>query len=255
MDFEIDGVFKPFLDGLFLGVLMVDKSGRIVYANQRLLEMDELTPEDTLGYRISEVYSLREEDSPTMKALSTGQPVSEFMTYKTARGKQFSTMNNSYPLYRGDELVGVITLATDVTSLLASALPRGSHLAGQKPAPEPEDEDGIVKFDSLIGKSPLFREAIDVAKVAAAGPSPVMLIGETGVGKDLFAKAIHDFGARAGKKFMAVNCSAIPEALLEGILFGTAKGAFTGATDRVGLLEHASGGTLFLDEINSMPMV
>ena len=251
VQFEIDELFKAFLDQLFLAVLIIDKEGRIVYYNKKHAEMDELTLEDTLGYKISEAYSNSEDDSPAVTALRSGQSVTRLMTYKTARGKQFTTLTHSYPLYRQSEIIGAINVVTDVSGMMSATLP----LAGTgKAKTERVDDDQRVDFDSLIGKSPLFREAIDVAKVAADGPSPVMLIGETGTGKDLFARAIHDYSPRAGNKYIAINCSAIPEALLEGILFGTTKGAFTGANDREGLLEHASGGTLFLDEINSMPL-
>lgn len=81
-----------------------------------------------------------------------------------------------------------------------------------------------------------------------------MLFGETGTGKELFAQSIHEESKRSNGPFLAINCAAIPENLLEGILFGTVKGAFTGAINREGLFEQANGGTLFLDEINSMPL-
>ena len=252
MQLKLGGVLLSILDQFFLGVLIIDQHGRIVYYNKRMGELDELTPEDSMGYRINEVYSVCEDDSPTMIALRTGQPVEgRFMVYKTARGRQLNTVNHAYPIYDNNELIGAVCLVTDVTSLMSTTMrPAGAQSAKALSS----KNEKWVKFDSLVGKSPLFREAIDVAKVAASGPSPVMLIGETGTGKDLFARAIHDYGYRAGSNFTALNCSAIPEALLEGILFGTTKGAFTGATDKEGLLEHASGGTLFLDEINSMPL-
>ena len=252
MDLKIDGIFKTFLDQFFLGVLMVDKTSRIIYFNKRLGEIDELTPEDTLGYKISEAYSINEEESPAVMSLRSGQTVSKSMTYKTARGKQFTTLTHAYPVYHQREVIGAICVVMDVSSMTSATLPLTGVAKAKTKSP---DEEPRIEFDSLIGKSPLFREAVDVARVAANGPSPVMLIGETGTGKDLFARAIHDYSVQDGGKYMAINCSAIPEALLEGILFGTAKGAFTGATDREGLFEYASGGTLFLDEINSMPLV
>jgi arginine utilization regulatory protein len=88
--------------------------------------------------------------------------------------------------------------------------------------------------------------------MAAATPSPVMLYGETGTGKELFAQAIHNHSGRKINRYTAVNCAAIPENLLEGLLFGTTSGAFTGARNKLGLFERASGGTIFLDELNSM---
>jgi arginine utilization regulatory protein len=86
------------------------------------------------------------------------------------------------------------------------------------------------------------------------GVSPVMLFGETGTGKELLAQSIHNRSSRSSGRYVAVNCAAIPENLLEGILFGTTRGAFTGAVDKPGLFEKAHGGTLLLDEINAMTL-
>jgi arginine utilization regulatory protein len=88
--------------------------------------------------------------------------------------------------------------------------------------------------------------------MAAATPSPVMLYGETGTGKELFAQAIHNHSGCKSSRYTAVNCAAIPENLLEGLLFGTTSGAFTGARNKHGLFERSNGGTIFLDELNSM---
>ncbi len=90
--------------------------------------------------------------------------------------------------------------------------------------------------------------------MAGNSPSPVMLYGETGTGKELFAQAIHNFYYGNQGQYVDINCAAIPENLIEGLLFGTTKGAYTGAVDRAGLFEQANGGTIFLDEINSMPL-
>ncbi|MDH3734638.1 MAG: sigma-54 dependent transcriptional regulator [Gemmatimonadota bacterium] len=111
-------------------------------------------------------------------------------------------------------------------------------------------------FSSLVGEHPDFLAAIQhVSKVIPAAGTTVLIMGETGTGKELFARAIHDNGPRAHGPFIAINCSAIPANLLEAELFGHAKGAFTGATaNRPGLVEAASGGTLFLDEISAMPV-
>jgi arginine utilization regulatory protein len=96
--------------------------------------------------------------------------------------------------------------------------------------------------------------ALTMARLAAESSSPVMLFGETGSGKEMFAQSIHNYSPRRENPFVGINCAAIPDTLLEGLLFGTVKGAFTGAIDKRGLFEQANGGTLFLDEINSMPI-
>jgi two-component system response regulator AtoC len=106
----------------------------------------------------------------------------------------------------------------------------------------------------LIGHSPAFRAALDVAGKVARHPSTVLLTGESGTGKELVARYIHRASPREAAPFVAVNCGAIPEALLESELFGHVKGAFTGATsEKSGLFEEADGGTLFLDEIGELP--
>lgn len=110
-------------------------------------------------------------------------------------------------------------------------------------------------FDRIIGSSPAMRQAIELARKVARSDAFVLLTGETGTGKEVFAHAIHHAGARAKEAFVAVNCSAFSKELLEGELFGHKAGSFTGATkDKKGLLEEADGGTLFLDEIGEMPM-
>lgn len=108
-------------------------------------------------------------------------------------------------------------------------------------------------FDNIIGRSPLVMQTISVAKKIAPSDVSVLLLGETGTGKELFARAIHSHSNRADKPFVAINCSAFSKSLLESELFGHKAGAFTGAIkDKVGLLEEAHGGTLFLDEIGEM---
>ena len=111
-------------------------------------------------------------------------------------------------------------------------------------------------FDCLIGRSSAHRTAVDNARlVAGSAKTTVLLAGETGTGKELFARGIHYGGATADAPFVAVNCAAIPETLLEGELFGHEKGAFTGAHARKqGLFELAADGTLFLDEIHQLPL-
>lgn len=110
-------------------------------------------------------------------------------------------------------------------------------------------------FDKILGTSPVIAEAVDMAKKVAASDATVLLLGETGTGKEVFAQAIHEAGNRNSKAFVAVNCSAFSRELLESELFGHKAGAFTGAVkDKKGLFEEANGGTIFLDEIGEMPV-
>jgi DNA-binding NtrC family response regulator len=110
-------------------------------------------------------------------------------------------------------------------------------------------------FSAIIGVAPALHAAIQMAKHAAQTDIPTLLLGETGTGKEVFARAIHQGSTRAKKPFIALNCSAIPADLLESELFGYQKGAFSGAVrDKRGMIEEAHEGTLFLDEIGEMPM-
>lgn len=109
--------------------------------------------------------------------------------------------------------------------------------------------------DQIIGESPSFQAALDLARRAASSPVAVLLLGETGTGKEVFAQAVHRLGKRHDRPFIAQNCAALPETLLESELFGHRKGAFSGAVaDKKGLVHEAHGGTLFLDEIGDMPL-
>src|ERR1700688_4929469 len=113
---------------------------------------------------------------------------------------------------------------------------------------------GTLGFADIITKSPVMAAVLRMAEKAAALTIPVLVSGESGVGKELIARAIHGSGERRAKPFIAVNCGAMPENLVESILFGHEKGSFTGATERhVGKFVEASGGTLFLDEVGELP--
>ncbi|MDO8528034.1 MAG: sigma 54-interacting transcriptional regulator [Deltaproteobacteria bacterium] len=112
-----------------------------------------------------------------------------------------------------------------------------------------------ISLCSMLGVSKAMRNAFQLIRKAAASHATVCLVGESGTGKELAARSIHDLGERRDKPFVAVNCGAIPQNLIESLLFGHERGSFTGATDRhSGVFEEANGGTLFLDEIGEMPV-
>jgi arginine utilization regulatory protein len=211
--------------------------------------IDELDPEDAILNHVTDVYDLTNETSLIMRCLTTRQPIiDEPIYYRTRRGKFANTIHNVHPIFNKNQLVGSICFVRDfnvLTETLSSMrLPENQQRLHQYD----------ITFDTIIGRDPAFREALNAARMAANTPSPVMLYGETGTGKELFARAIHNHSPRHEKKYTPVNCAAIPENLLEGILFGTSKGAFTGAINKAGLFERTSQGTIFLDEINSMPV-
>jgi len=137
----------------------------------------------------------------------------------------------------------------------ANGYPRrvnGTGRAGRAPnEPIPLHAD----FPGVVGCSPAMRQVFAQTARIAAGSAPVLIVGETGTGKELIARAIHDGGPRQAAPFVAVNCAALPRELIESELFGYRRGAFSGADrDKPGLIKLADGGTLFLDEIGDMPL-
>src|SRR4029077_19527045 len=110
-------------------------------------------------------------------------------------------------------------------------------------------------FDGIVGQSPALRQVLQLVETVASSDSTVLLLGETGTGKELIARAIHDRSRRKNRTLVKVNCAAIPGGLLESELFGHERGAFTGAiTQKMGRFELADQGSLFLDEIGDIPL-
>ncbi|MFZ5469572.1 MAG: sigma-54-dependent transcriptional regulator [Myxococcota bacterium] len=141
----------------------------------------------------------------------------------------------------------------DVSLVIARAIER--KRLRQQAATLEKELQGVYSFDNIVGKSAAMRDVYGLIERAAELDITVLITGETGTGKELVARAIHHHGARKGRRFVAVNCGALPPELVESELFGHAKGAFTGANlAKAGLFEEADGGTLFLDEIGDLPL-
>ena len=237
------------------GVLITDQDGILIYYNKAMARLDGLNHQQVLGRSITEIYQLDTSQSITLTALRLARPIiNRPHIYRTVDGKLVNSIGSAYPLFDNNALVGAVCTVVDYSSLAGNFSQSQSQLKAQGLDKGSEAADDAIRFKDLIGNNETMRSAVDMARRAASTPSSVMLIGETGTGKELFARAIHYDAQRASGPFMAINCAAIPSALLEGILFGTTKGAFTGAVDKAGLFELANGGTLFLDELNSMPI-
>lgn len=235
------------------GVILVDRRGRILFYNDAQGRIDDKDPSSVLGLHPTEVYQLTEDTSLIMVCLRTRQPiVNRHLVYKTHRGRIVNSLCSVFPLFRDGTLTGAVCFVRDY-NLLENTITSICSCGVSEP-PLQRGNGTRFAFPDLVGGDPAFERCVKVAKMAALTPSPVMLAGETGTGKELFAQSIHNYGPRKERPYVAINCAAIPENLLEGILFGTVKGSFTGAVDKQGLLEKASGGTLFLDEVNSMPL-
>ena len=142
-----------------------------------------------------------------------------------------------------DELRAVVSRAAEVTAQRRTVREMKRHL---------DDKYG---FEDIVAASPVIIRILETIRRVAEADLPVLLLGESGTGKDLLANAIHTHSRRAAQRLVTINCAGLSESLLEDELFGHVKGAYTGATaDRPGRFEHAAGGTLFLDEIGDMPL-
>jgi len=238
-------IFDEFSDG----VMVADARGVIVYYNQSMSRIDELHPDTVISRKVTDVYDLDDDSSIIMQCLATQKPLIDAPIYYCTRmGKIANTIHNVMPIFKKNKIVGAICFVRDYHSMVATIS------SMQLPGKDQQFDSESMTFERIIGEDPAFVDAINSARMAASTPSPVMLFGETGTGKELFARAIHNHSSRSAKKYTPVNCAAIPENLLEGILFGTSKGAFTGSINKAGLFERANKGTIFLDEVNSMPV-
>ncbi|WP_371379138.1 sigma-54 interaction domain-containing protein [Sporomusa aerivorans] len=238
------------------GILIVDKECRIAYYNCTLSRLEGLKIDDVVGRVLFEVFpSITPQDSTLCKVLETGAPIRDrLQEYFNYQGKKIQTVNTTIPLIDAGEIIGALEVSRDISLVVSltdkiSALQQGIHKGKFPPK-----GSTLFSFASIIGTSAKIRSIVKLLKKVADTTSSVLLYGETGTGKELFAQSLHKEGLRCNKPFIAQNCAALPETLLEGILFGSTKGSFTGAVDKAGLFEQADGGTVLLDEINSMSL-
>lgn len=247
------------LDQLTDGVQIYDKNACAVYFNKASRRISHIPSGVSVeGRHLLDLYNLDEQVSTTMTALQTQAPVIDRVD--SFRVNDFSQVpiasaNTSYPIFRKGELLGAVVFeqtAEIVDKNIKKMEATRQALSSFQNKPPKVSFSGYT-FDNVIGSCPKLREAVELARRVAPQNSPILLVGETGTGKEIFAQSIHR-ASRRGGKFLAINCAAVPETLIESLLFGTKKGSFTGSEDKTGYLEEASGGTLFLDELNSMSL-
>lgn len=237
-------------------VHIVDATGKTILYNEKMAGLEMTNREDILGKPFREVFSsIPPQESTLYRALKENQAtINKQQTYRNRYGKEITTVNSTIPVEEDGQVIAAIEVSRDITeikSLSNTILDlQKETLPVQKPK---KPQIKRYQFDDIIGENKTFKEVVNLGKKAARTDASVFIYGETGTGKELFAQSIHFAGARRDNPFLAQNCAALPESLLEGILFGTEKGGFTGAVDRPGLFEQASGGTLLLDEISAMP--
>lgn len=241
------------------GIQIIDDKGKILYYNKPAQRRDEVEMDKAVGRHIFEVYpSLSHETSTMIKVMETGKPIFDAeQTYVNYKGDKITTVNSSIPIKENGRIKGAVEISKDITKvreLSEKIVDLQYELYRDTKSSKENKEKAKYTFVDIIGQNSKMLKLKSKALRASQTSSPVLIYGETGTGKELLVQSIHNASGRKNKPFIAQNCAALPSNLLEGILFGTVKGGFTGAEDRPGLFELANGGTLFLDEINSMPL-
>ncbi|ACB85420.1 putative sigma54 specific transcriptional regulator [Natranaerobius thermophilus JW/NM-WN-LF] len=202
-----------------------------------------------MGKHLLEVYPwLTEKTSTALTVLRTGQAIiNQPQVMELSDGTNVNSINTAFPLKNKDGILGVVFLSNNINTINSTS---GSNYT----KPKRQRLGAKYTFDDIITQNEGILNIINKLKKVSRNNSNIFIYGETGTGKELFVHAIHNASNRANKPFISQNCAAIPESLMESLIFGTTAGSFTGSTDKKGLFELANGGTIYLDEINSMPL-
>nr|WP_041276733.1 sigma 54-interacting transcriptional regulator [Desulfosporosinus acidiphilus] len=232
---------KTILNSVNEGVIAVDVKGCITHINDVATQIMHCTRETVVGHDIGDYFQVR---MPIQEIIRTGKPYH----LKEVRFKRENSvihyLTSGVPvLDEKGRIIGAVATVHDFKQVEALI----NKVGGQR---------RLTTFDDIIYQSRKMRRVVETAKTVAKGNSTILLRGESGTGKELFARAIHMESSRSQEPFIAINCSALPNTLLESELFGYEEGAFTGAAKggRKGLFEQANGGTLFLDEIGEISL-
>jgi arginine utilization regulatory protein len=248
------------IDSIEDGIIISDYEGRVVLYNNSQEKMEDLESKKVVGKYLWECYNSKPELSEHRKVYKTNVPIVnkyEAHAYKDGIPKYVSY--STYPIIKDGETIAVYTISKNesrLQTLLHDTLEQKRKLYSKNDYRSENHQNNGTRytFSDIVGDSSAMTNLIKEAESIALLKSPVLIVGETGTGKEVFAQSIHNYSTNREFPFVDINCSAIPENLLESILFGSVKGAYTGAADQAGLFEEARNGTLFLDEINSMPI-
>ncbi|QQK80283.1 sigma 54-interacting transcriptional regulator [Salicibibacter cibi] len=246
-DFPLAQVLSSIHDG----IVVVNEQGVIVYANPSYTRILNVPVDRVIGKKMKDV----EHDARILTVLKTGKAILQEPIYLDSL--QAEVVVDSTPLYKGNKIIGGVTVFKKMGEVIDyyNALTKLNEIKKKKKLKKNKDE---LKdpFKNIIGSDPLFKKSLQKASAVALSGASILLSGESGVGKEVFANAIHKSSDRQNNAFVKINCSAIPESLLESELFGYEEGAFTGAKKggKIGKFEQANGGTVFLDEIGDMPI-
>lgn len=249
-DLNLDKILNIY--NYFDGIMITDEKGVIKYYTNFRTDVYSLQLDQIVGKTVLEIHpELTEEQSTIMQVLKTGQPIYDRVEHlTTSHGDTVTNICSTLPIMQGDKIVGAIDFARSIDDGRNKDIQR-RYINIPK---FQNNKDKLYHLDDIVTSSTKINEIKKQIPMISNTDSAVMICGETGTGKEMIAQSIHTSGVRCGANFVSQNCAAIPENLLESILFGTERGGFTGAEDKAGLFEIANGGTLFLDEINSMEL-
>lgn len=221
------------------GIIAVDAHGLITHFNPAAAGVFGVSQEEVMNRHVKDIFP----ELLVCRVLKNNQQVLEQVVTQKRGKKRVQLLSSAFPIEVNGQLVGAVESCRLVSDV--------QRVASRFALPVIE-----TRFDEILGNSVQIKQAKDKAYKVAANDSTVLIEGESGTGKELFVRAIHTASPRASKPFVAINCSAIPDALLESELFGYEEGAFTGAKHggKPGKFELAQGGSIFLDEIAEMPL-
>ncbi|MFZ5651196.1 MAG: sigma-54 interaction domain-containing protein [Bacillota bacterium] len=250
---------KVVLDHVDWGVQITDEKGCTVFYNKQASRTEGIPQSDALGRNVLDMFpSLSDEESTIIQVLRTGRPLlKKEQEVTNLYGQKVYLYSNTLPIVIDGRICGAVDISKDL-SLIKDLAEKVVNLQGKLNSYHRQfnrpvnNEEARFTFDSIIGSDPALLAVKEKAIKAANSSSPVLVYGETGTGKELLVQAVHNASPRRAGPFISQNCAALPENLMESLLFGTVRGSFTGADNRPGLVELADGGTLFLDELPSM---
>ena len=235
-----DKVFKDMFAQTDL-ILISDTTGKILYYEDYNDEINQLRYEDAIGRSVFELYPFfRREDFTLFKCMDTQKIIVNQLQQFEVNGVPHKVLNSAYPLINENGVLGAMVMSVELQNRSGS---KKKQLMQAK-----------YNFSDIITQNAVFRSSFKKLRRLSNGNANILIYGETGTGKELIAHTIHANSPRRRKPFIIQNCAAIPPNLVESILYGTAKGSYTGSIDKPGLFEVAEGGTLFLDEVNSIPL-
>lgn len=244
-------------DAISDGMCLVDNSGIVVAINKGYTEITEISEEEIVGKNIRELLDKEYfSEAVSFKVLQQKKKISSLSTINTNKKKVLITGNPF--LNENGEVVQVLTVMRDLTELikLKQDLERIEKKSEKYLNELKYFRSKYWEKDNLVGEDNKMREIKELISHIAKTDATILITGETGSGKEVVSKEIHDKSNRKDMPYIKVNCAAIPDTLIESELFGYEKGAFTGAQnkEKLGMFEIANGGTILLDEIGEMPL-